>query len=88
MPSPKKPTQTRQPTLVNPVTSEREYEEDELEFMRALDQYRRENCRQFPTCSEVLAVAKSLGYRCVAERGPLPEFKLRASGRRRKGADS
>ena len=43
--------------------SEVEYTEDELEFMKALDMYKRENRRPFPTCSEVLQVLKSLGYR-------------------------
>lgn len=39
-----------------------DYTEDELEFMQAMDQYRRENRRPFPTCSEVLEVLLSLGY--------------------------
>lgn len=36
---------------------------DEIEFMKAVDQYKRDNRRPFPTCSEVLAVLKALGYR-------------------------
>ncbi len=39
-----------------------DYAEDELEFMMAMDKYKRENRRPFPTCSEVLQVLKSLGY--------------------------
>lgn len=38
---------------------------DELEFGKAMDRWKRENRQPFPTCSEVLAVAKSLGYRKV-----------------------
>jgi hypothetical protein len=30
--------------------------------MKAMDKYKRENRRPFPTCSEVLQVLKSLGY--------------------------
>jgi hypothetical protein len=44
------------------------YAADEVEFMTALDRWKRENRRPFPTCSEVLAVLKSLGYRKVAAR--------------------
>lgn len=39
------------------------YTADEVEFMMALDKYKRDNRRPFPTCSEVLRVLVSLGYR-------------------------
>lgn len=39
------------------------YSADEVEFMNAVDRYKRERNRPFPTWDEVLAVAKSLGYR-------------------------
>lgn len=45
---------------------------DEVEFMMAVDAYKRLRRRPFPTWREVLAVARSLGYRKVAEPGPLP----------------
>ena len=57
---------------VDPTTCEREYTEDEIAFMRAMDQYKRDNRRPFPTWSEVLEVLGSLGYRRVAEVGPMP----------------
>lgn len=47
---------------IDPTTCERDYSEDELEFMRALDDYKRNNGRMFPTCSEVLEVVRSIGY--------------------------
>lgn len=47
---------------IDPTTCEREYASDELEFMRAMEQYKRTSGRMFPTCSEVLEVVKSLGY--------------------------
>lgn len=34
-----------------------------VEFGKAMDRYKRERQRPFPTCSEVLAVLRSLGYR-------------------------
>jgi hypothetical protein len=49
--------------LIDPTTCERDYAADEMEFMQALDHYKRTSGRMFPTCSEVLEVVKSLGYR-------------------------
>lgn len=48
---------------VNPATCEREYSTDEVEFMQAMDRYKRDNDRPYPTWSEVLSVLLSLGYR-------------------------
>lgn len=36
---------------------------DEVEFIMAMDRYKREKCRPFPTWREVLAVLVSLGYK-------------------------
>jgi hypothetical protein len=47
---------------IDPTTCERDYTPDEIEFMSAMDDYKRRNGRMFPTCSEVLEVIKSLGY--------------------------
>jgi len=52
---------------VDPTTCERDYRQEEVEFMRAMDDYKRRSGRQFPTWSEVLEVFHSLGYRKVAE---------------------
>lgn len=41
---------------------DRIYDEDEREFMLAMDRYKRVNRRPFPTWCEVLGVLKSLGY--------------------------
>ncbi len=57
---------------VDPTTCEREYTEEEITFMKAMDTYKRANRRPFPTWSEVLEVLRSLGYRKVAEPTPLP----------------
>jgi hypothetical protein len=47
---------------IDPTTCERDYTPDEIEFMGAMDGYKRSSGRMFPTCSEVLEVLKSLGY--------------------------
>lgn len=50
---------------IDPTTCEREYSEAELEFMRAMDEYKRHSGRMFPTCSEILEVLAGLGYQKV-----------------------
>lgn len=58
--------------LIDPTTCERDYSDDETEFMKAMDRYKRENRRPFPTWSEVLEVLRALGYRKVAEPTEMP----------------
>src|ERR1700731_2159627 len=57
---------------IDPTTCERDYNNEEIEFMKAMDQYKRENRRPFPTWSEVLEVLRALGYRKVAEPSIMP----------------
>jgi len=47
---------------IDPTTCERDYSADEVEFMNAMDEYKRTSGRMFPTCSEVLEVIRELGY--------------------------
>lgn len=47
---------------IDPTTCERDYSNDEVEFMNALDAYKRRSGRMFPTCSEILEVIRDLGY--------------------------
>lgn len=54
--------------FVDPTTSEREYTEAELEFMLAMNEYKRSSGRMFPTWSEVLEVLQGLGYEKVTLR--------------------
>lgn len=56
---------------IDPTTCERDYSSGEIEFMRAMDDYKRKSGRPFPTWSEVLEVLTSLGYRKVAEQSPM-----------------
>lgn len=48
---------------IDPTTCERDYNGEEIEFMQALDAYKRAAGRMFPTCSEILEVIRDLGYR-------------------------
>lgn len=48
--------------LIDPTTCERDYRPEEVEFMQALERYKRSSGRMFPTCSEILEVVRSLGY--------------------------
>lgn len=60
---------------IDPTTCERDYSADEIEFMSAMDDYKRRSGRMFPTCSEVLEVIRSLGYekrKQVEANVPLP----------------
>jgi hypothetical protein len=47
---------------IDPTTCERDYTDDEVEFMKAMDLYKRRSGRMFPTWSEVLEVVRDLGY--------------------------
>lgn len=47
---------------IDPTTCERDYSNQEIEFMRAMDDYKQSSGRMFPTCSEVLEVVRNLGY--------------------------
>ena len=57
---------------VDPTTCEKDYSDEEIIFMKAMDQYKRSNRRPFPTWSEVLEVLRSLGYRKTEEATVLP----------------
>lgn len=52
---------------IDPTTCEREYSDCEIEFMQAMDEYKRASGRMFPTCSEILEVLINMGYRRVAD---------------------
>ena len=57
---------------IDPTTCERDYSDEEILFMKAMDQYKRDNRRPFPTWSEVLEVLRALGYRKTAEPSAMP----------------
>ena len=53
---------------IDPTTCERDYSHDEIEFMQAVERYKRSSGRMFPTTSELLQVVRSLGYTKDAAR--------------------
>jgi hypothetical protein len=55
---------------IDPTTCERDYSDDEIVFMQAMDEYKRKNGRMFPTCSEILEVVRSIGYVKVSPAVP------------------
>jgi hypothetical protein len=48
---------------IDPTTFEKQYTDDELEFMNAMQRFKVRSGKTFPSHGEVLAVARSLGYR-------------------------
>lgn len=52
---------------IDPTTTDRAYSEAEWEFMRAMEVYKLQTCRLFPTWSEAFEVLLSLGYRKIKE---------------------
>jgi hypothetical protein len=58
---------TQRRRQIDPTTCERDYSNDEIEFMQAMDAYKRSAGRMFPTCSEILEVVRSLGYVRLSE---------------------
>ncbi len=55
---------------IDPTTCERDYSQDEIEFMQAMDAYKRSSGRMFPTCSEILEVVRALGYTRPEQESP------------------
>ena len=58
---------------IDPTTCERDYTDNEVEFMQAMDEYKRKNGRMFPTCSEILEVIREMGYVRMPKGESLPE---------------
>ena len=54
---------------------EGEMSDEQFEFLMAINEYKTQNSRPFPTWTEVLEVIKAIGYRKVAEPEPLEPFK-------------
>jgi hypothetical protein len=57
------------------AAEEGQMSDEQFEFLMAIDEYKRQNSRPFPTWTEVLEVIKALGYRRVAEPQPLEKTK-------------
>jgi hypothetical protein len=48
---------------VDPTTFEKQYTDEEMEFMNAMQRFKVQSGKSFPTHGEVLKVAHELGYR-------------------------
>ena len=57
------------------AAEEGEMNEEQFEFLMAIDEYKRANQRPFPTWTEVLEVILAIGYRKVAEPQGLESFR-------------
>jgi hypothetical protein len=57
------------------AAEEGEMNEEQFEFLMAIDEYKRANQRPFPTWTEVLEVIRAIGYRKVAEPQALESFR-------------
>jgi hypothetical protein len=64
---------------IDPTTCERDYTGDEIEFMQALDDYKRRSGRMFPTCSEILEVVRDLGYAKTAAQAEAAPVEISAA---------
>ena len=49
------------------AAEEGEMDDEQFTFIMAIDEYKRANKRPFPSYTEILEIAKALGYRKVAE---------------------
>lgn len=57
------------------AAEEGEMTDEQFSFLMAIDRYKKENQRPFPTWTEVLEIIKALGYRKVAEPQDLESFR-------------
>ena len=64
---------------IDPTTFEKQYTEDELEFMNAMQRFKELHGKSFPTYAEVIRVVVGLGYRKVVDDAPPPVFTDQAS---------
>ncbi len=62
----------RSKSTANGVGTDREYSLDEVEFLHAVERWKKQCKRRFPSVCELLAIAVSLGYRKVKPATDLP----------------
>src|SRR5262249_48347144 len=64
-PQPERRARKERRRRIDPTTFEKQYTDEEIEFMNAMQRFKMQSGRSFPTPSEVLKVAHGLGYRKV-----------------------
>lgn len=63
IPNPERRQRKDRRRRIDPTTFEKQYSHAEMEFMTAMQRYKVQSGKQFPTHGEVLKVALELGYR-------------------------
>jgi hypothetical protein len=63
---------------IDPTTFEKQYTEDELEFMNAMQRFKVQSGKSFPSHGDVLKVALALGYRKPEPEPIEPEEDFRS----------
>jgi hypothetical protein len=66
-PRPERRARKERRKRIDPTTFEKQYTEEELEFMGAMQRFKERTGKAFPTYGEVIRVAVSLGYRRLVE---------------------
>jgi hypothetical protein len=64
-PAPERRAKKERRRRIDPTTFEKQYTDDELEFMNAVQRFKEQSGKSFPTYGEVLRIAAGLGYRRV-----------------------
>lgn len=59
---------------IDPTTFEKQYTDDELEFMNAMQRFKVQSGKPFPSFGDVLRVAHELGYRQTTADDESAEF--------------
>jgi hypothetical protein len=76
---PQRRSQKERRKRIDPTTFEKQYTEEELEFMNAMQRFKERTGKPFPTHGEVIKIAVSLGYRKLhsddSPQGPAGEPK-------------
>lgn len=57
---------------IDPTTFEKQYTDEEMEFMNAMQRFKEHTGKPFPSYGEVVRVAVSLGYRKIVDDSPPP----------------
>ncbi len=61
------------------AAEEGEMNDEQFEFLMAINEYKKANKTPFPSFTEILEIAKALGYRKVAEPVPLNTLRKKES---------
>jgi hypothetical protein len=65
VPPPERRAKKERRRRIDPTTFEKQYTDDELEFMNAMQRFKVQSGTSFPSTGDVLKVAMSLGYHKV-----------------------